>query len=311
MIMKRTINPIEEAGERKRTMKKLIAIALACATALALGGLFACSGNGSNGAAGGKVEAKASVEDYTWDELSKISKEVGAAGGEDAAIDIAKEYNLCTPDGKLDGTQVKTVTLADGTTTQVQICGFAHDGKADGSGKAGITFVFKDAVDEHSMNNSDTNSGGWEASEGRSWLNSSFKGQLPSDLQNVIVPVNKMTNNTGETTSASSVTATSDELWLFSVCELCGPIDWYNEQSLCSVLNAEGEQYKLFRDMNVDNRNGNAILAKTSRGGSCAWWERSPRPRYSVGFVSVGPDGSPGNGDNADASLAVVPGFCI
>ena len=120
-----------------------------------------------------------------------------------------------------------------------------------------------------------------------------------------------MTNNTGETTSASSVTATSDELWLFSVCELCGPIDWYNEQSLCSVLNAEGEQYKLFRDMNVDNRNGNAILAKTSRGGSCAWWERSPRPRYSVGFVSVGPDGSPGNGDNADASLAVVPGFCI
>ena len=290
-------------------MKKLIAIALACATALALGGLFACNGNGANGAGG--VEAKASVEDYTWDELSRISKEIGAAGDEDAAIDIAKEYNLCTPDGKLDGTQVKTVTLADGTIAQVQICGFAHDDKADGSGKAGITFIFKDAVDEHSMNNAGTNSGGWEASEMRSQLNSSFKEQLPSDLQNVITSVSKMTNNTGEATSASSVTATSDELWLFSVCELCGQINWYNEQSLCSVINAEGEEYKLFRDMNVDDRNGNAILTKTSRGGSCTWWERSPRPRYSVGFVSVGPDGSPGYGDNADVSLAVVPGFCI
>ena len=290
-------------------MKKLIAIALACATALALGGLFACSGNGANGAGG--VEAKASVEDYTWDELSRISKEIGAAGDEDAAIDIAKEYNLCTPDGKLDGTQVKTVTLADGTIAQVQICGFAHDDKADGSGKAGITFIFKDAVDEDSMNNAGTNSGGWEASEMRSQLNSSFKEQLPSDLQNVITSVSKMTNNTGEATSASSVTATSDELWLFSVCELCGQINWYNEQSLCSVINAEGEEYKLFRDMNVDDRNGNAILTKTSRGGSCTWWERSPRPRYSVGFVSVGPDGSPGYGDNADVSLAVVPGFCI
>ena len=290
-------------------MKKLIAIALACATALALGGLFACSGNGANGAGG--VEAKASVEDYTWDELSRISKEIGAAGDEDAAIDIAKEYNLCTPDGKLDGTQVKTVTLADGTTVQVQICGFAHDDKADGSGKSGITFIFKDAVDEDSMNNAGTNSGGWEASEMRSQLNSSFKEQLPSDLQNVIASVSKMTNNTGEATSASSVTATSDELWLFSVCELCGQINWYNEQSLCSVINAEGEEYKLFRDMNVDDRNGNAILTKTSRGGSCTWWERSPRPRYSVGFVSVGPDGSPGYGDNADVSLAVVPGFCI
>ena len=290
-------------------MKKLIAIALACATALALGGLFACSGNGANGAGG--VEAKASVEDYTWDELSRISKEIGAAGDEDAAIDIAKEYNLCTPDGKLDGTQVKTVTLADGTIAQVQICGFAHDDKADGSGKAGITFIFQDAVDEDSMNNAGTNSGGWEASEMRSQLNSSFKEQLPSDLQNVIASVSKMTNNTGEATSASSVTATSDELWLFSVCELCGQINWYNEQSLCSVINAEGEEYKLFRDMNVDDRNGNAILTKTSRGGSCTWWERSPRPRYSVGFVSVGPDGSPGYGDNADVSLAVVPGFCI
>lgn len=139
-------------------MKKLIAIALACATVLALGGLFACSGNGANGA--GKVEAKASVEDYTWDELSKISKEIGAAGDEDAAIVIAKEYNLCTPDGKLDGTQTKTVALADGATAQVQICGFAHDDKADGSGKAGITFIFKDAVDEQSMNNAGTNSGG-------------------------------------------------------------------------------------------------------------------------------------------------------
>ena len=201
-------------------MKKLIAIALACAMALALGGLFACSGNGANGAAGGEIKAKASVEDYTWNELSKISKEIGAAGNEDAATDIAKEYNLCTSDGKLDGTQAKTVTLADGATAQVQICGFAHDGNANGSGKAGITFIFKDAVDERPMNNAGTNSGGWEASEMRSWLNSSFKGQLPSDLQNVIVPVTKMTNNTGETTSASSVTATSDELWLPSVCEL-------------------------------------------------------------------------------------------
>ena len=72
-----------------------------------------------------------------------------------------KKYNLCTPDGKLDGTQVKNVTLFDGTTTQVQIAGFAHDDKTVGSGKAGITFIFKDAVAEHSMNNSRTNAGGW------------------------------------------------------------------------------------------------------------------------------------------------------
>ena len=94
---------------------------------------------------------KSAVEAYTWDELSQISAEIGAAGDEAAAIEVAKKYNLCTPEGKLDGTQVKSVTLADGTQTTVQIVGFAHDDKTSG-GKAGITFIFGDCVGEAPMN---------------------------------------------------------------------------------------------------------------------------------------------------------------
>lgn len=60
---------------------------------------------------------KSAVEAYTWDELSQISAEIAAAGDEAAGIEVAKKYNLCTPDGKLDGTQVKSVTLTDGTQT--------------------------------------------------------------------------------------------------------------------------------------------------------------------------------------------------
>ena len=109
------------------------------------------------------VVVKSAVEAYTWDELSQISVEIGSAGDEAAAIEVAKKYNLCTPEGKLDGTQVKSVTLADGTQTTVQIVGFAHDDKTAG-GKAGITFIFGDCVGEAPMNSTDTNAGGWEAS---------------------------------------------------------------------------------------------------------------------------------------------------
>ena len=180
-------------------------------------------------------------------------------------------------------------------------------------GKAGITFIFQDAVGHHSMYDVGTNSGGWEASEMRSWLNSDLKEQLPSDLQDVIVPVSKMTNNVGKTQSASSVTATSDVLWLFSSRELCGQIDWYSySDSYCKdVLNAEGVQYKLFRDMNVDSDNGNAILAKTSWRGRDAWWERSARPSHSDRFLRVSPDGNPAHFVSPDAIGSVVPGFCI
>ena len=112
---------------------------------------------GSQDATGAAV--KSAVEAYTWDELSRISAEIGAAGDEAAAIEVAKKYNLCTPEGKLDGTQVKSVALADGTQTTVQIVGFAHDDKTAG-GKAGITFIFGICVGEAPMSSTDTNAGG-------------------------------------------------------------------------------------------------------------------------------------------------------
>lgn len=207
----------------------------------------------SQAAAGAAV--KSAVEVYTWDELSRISAEIGAAGDEAAAIEVAKKYNLCTPEGKLDGTQVKSVILVDGTQTTVQIVGFAHDDKTAG-GKAGITFIFGDCVDLLSMNGEATNAGGWEATQMRAYLNGEWRAELPEDLNAVIVPVDKLTNNVGETRDVSAVTTTSDSLWLPSFAELSGPIPaaelWGggNEWG-ADIFNAEGTRYKLFNDTDV------------------------------------------------------------
>ena len=53
----------------------------------------------------------------------------------------------------------------------------------------------------------------------RAYLNGDWRAQLPEDLDAAIVPVDKLTNNVGETQDVSAVTATSDSLWLFSVAE--------------------------------------------------------------------------------------------
>ncbi|WP_452039254.1 DUF6273 domain-containing protein [Adlercreutzia rubneri] len=267
---------------------------------------------GSQDAAGAAV--KSAVEAYTWDELSRISAEIGAAGDEAAAIEVAKKYNLCTPEGKLDGTQVKSVALADGTQTTVQIVGFAHDDKTAG-GKAGITFIFGDCVGEAPMNGESTNAGGWEASQMRAYLNGDWRVQLPEDLNAVIVPVDKLTNNVGETQEASSVTTTSDSLWLLSFAELAGPIpaaelggggyEW-----AADIFNAEGTRYKLFNDTDVIWNDANSVLVKNFQGSPYNWWERSPSPDDSGYFWYVG-SGGPYNGGGAGYSYGVVPGFCI
>lgn len=257
---------------------------------------------------------KSAVEAYTWDELSQISAEIGAAGDEAAAVEVAKRYNLCTPEGKLDGTQVKSVALADGTQTTVQIVGFAHDDKTAG-GKAGITFIFGDCVGEAPMNGESTNAGGWEASQMRAYLNGDWRVQLPEDLNAVIVPVDKLTNNVGETQEASSVTTTSDSLWLLSFAELAGPIpaaelggggyEW-----AADIFNAEGTRYKLFNDTDVIWNDANSVLVKNFQGSPYNWWERSPSPDDSGYFWYVG-SGGPYNGGGGGYSYGVVPGFCI
>lgn len=74
------------------------------------------------------------------------------------------------------------------------------------------------------MNSTDTNAGGWEASQMRAYLNGDWRTQLPQDLDAVIVPVDKLSNNVGETDAVSAVTTTSDALWLFSLSELAGAV---------------------------------------------------------------------------------------
>ena len=251
------------------------------------------------------------LESYTWDELSQISAEIAAAENEEAAIEVAKQYELCTPDGRLDGTQVKSVMLSDGTQTTVQIVGFAHDNKTEG-GKAGITFIFGDCITEQPMNLSDTNEGGWKDSHMRSWLASEIMGRLPEDLSKNIVAVDKLSNNGGNTSRTVSVTATSDKLWLFSLVELCGHVNHTNGGWSNDEHNKEGSGYKLFRDMGVLEDNANEILVRHLKGDSVSWSERSSAlGGKPIRFEVVMKDGQPCSIGEASKSRGVVPGFCI
>lgn len=262
-----------------------------------------------------EVTVKSSLDDYTWDELSGISEEISKEATEEGAIEIAKKYNLVGSDGALNKTQAKTIELSDGTTAAVQIAGFLHDDKTSGD-KAGITFIFKDAIGKQKMNEDYDNSGGWKDSLVRSWLAKDGLSLLPQDLRNKIVAVKKETNNAGETQSVSSVTTTTDKLWLFSLTELCGTepagaLDWANGDTYNSILNAEGSEYKLFRDCNVKARESNKVLIKSFDGSEVDWWSRSPFPNSTNCFGGVGTSGDPGYSYAAKYSYGVVPGFCI
>ena len=300
------VNAAQTSVSSSHGPKKSLLIALAIVTVVAA---FLTNGFGII-----SPMVRFSTNDYSWHDLKRISEEIEKAPTDAEGLKIAERYHLCTSDGRLDGTQTKDVTLSDGTKTSVQIAGFRHDDRSDGTGRAGITFIFKDVIASQPMNSDESNDGGWQASQMRSWLASSGMSLLPDDLRQEVVSVRKLTNNTGETKSTSSATSTDDSLWLFSYNELSSDYSQWDSDYLSelgSVYKAEGSTYQLF----TDTGNDYAVRIKNYQGQASQWWERSPGPYFSFFlsgyFRGVGSDGNPSYRGPADGSNGVVPGFCI
>lgn len=266
-----------------------------------------------------EVAVQSAVNEYSWDELSLIAEKVRACDTREDAIATAKSYNLINADGSLTGKSIP-VTMSDGVVLEIELVGIFHDDKADGSGKAGLTFMTSNAYCNHPMNNAKTNEGGWEASDMRAWLNSTVLDNMPDSIQDLIVPVKKATNNVGRTETSDSVSTTEDRIWLFSQRELFGTITWnqgYPLEYIDTVLNEEGEQYQLFKEAGIEGiatTDKKGILKKyvTQNGKDILsnWWVRSPTPNREDGFGDVD-NGEPDNGGNASDAQGVVFGFCL
>ena len=260
---------------------------------------------------------------YTWPELQDISNKVAAASSDADGIAVAASYGLCDASGAITSNATQLV-LSDNTLAYVQLVGIRQDQRADGSGVVGLTFMAY-MVSEQPMCSTASCAGGWEASSLRAWLQSTAATSLlPEEMSSVIVPVTKLTNNTGITRDEGSVTATSDALWVFSAHEVCGDVSWFAHDygNWCSyyddVINAEGQQYQYFSQQGVTSVSDAAnTLALTYRGSSRAWWYRSPYP-YSVDgndsvgyFYQANESGYPSSLGQSDSAAGVVVGFCV
>ena len=201
------------------------------------------------------------------------------------------------------------------------IIGFNHNSAKEGSnrihfliGKSGgkLVGLCDENYNSFRMNSSNTNSGGWKASQMRKTLlgNSgtptsptanTLLAALPSDLLAVMKSVTKYTDNTGNASNVSgNVTATSDYLFLLAEFEVQGSRSWANQYEQNSQA-----QYDYFKA-------GNSKIAyrHTATGTAVVWWLRSADYSDSWYFCNVDTDGK-ANGNIATSSLGVLPGFAV
>ena len=265
---------------------------------------------------GGKVVASPILNDNEGDVISAVST---AGEGENYwSVGDCKEIIL-------DGT-VGHLTLSNFTTCAF-IIGFNHNESIEGSGRihfqlgktalsGGTDVALCDSsynsnvstTGYFSMNSSYTNSDGWSSSQMRTNICgtslSSYSGTIiaviPAELRAVLKSVTKYTDNKGNSSAASAVTATTDYFFLLSEYEVFGTISVGNSNE-----SSKQKQYDYY-----SAGNSKVKYKHSSTSTSVNWWLRSPSASNRYNFVRVNNDGTV-YGYTAYYSHGFAPGFCV
>ena len=257
---------------------------------------------------------KPTVANSTWDNIKTIS-EAGNAASYFAVGDV-KSIRL---NGTVQGFTFSNLAI------DAFILGFNHNSGREGNNRihwligkiGGKDVALCDSQYNSSgssagfrMNQSNTNSGGWNGSYMRKTVlgNSgtpssppanSLLAALPSDLRAVMKGTTKYTDNTGGgSDTASYVTSTTDYLFLLAEFEV-----WGTRYGANSAEQNYQKQYDYFKA-------GNSRVAYDHRntGSAVWWWLRSPYYNYSNDFRDVITDGGNYSSD-AYYSAGVRAGF--
>ena len=262
------------------------------------------------------VAADRVLNNNSWETIRKISDK--GQGANYWSIGDRKEIVL-------DGT-VGHLTLSN-YTTYAFIIGFNHNADLEGSNRihfqlaktavtGGTDIALCDsaynsrvsATGYFAMNTNNMNSGGWEKSQMRTAIcgtslsiySGTIIAVIPAALRAVLKSVTKYTDNTGHSTTASVVTATTDYTFLLSEYEVFGSVTLANPNEA-----SKQAQYDYYKAGN------NKIKYKHDDMNTVAiWWLRSPSAGYSYRFVLVDGTGAVGY-TNTYLSYAFAPGFCV
>lgn len=193
---------------------------------------------------------------------------------------------------------LKTVDLGTQGLHQMQLVAFDADDKADGSGKAPMTWVMNDLLPTaHRMNPSKVDGqegtgslGGYDKTEMKSYLTETILPLFPADIRNNIVPITKH-QKAFDASGTGFQQTTTETLWI------PGHKEIFNSAS----YDTDGTAYSdVFKDATsrIKKRNGSAD----------SWWLRSAGGSVAFRLVNrISND----VGDFAYNSYGVCPGFCM
>lgn len=175
----------------------------------------------------------------------------------------------------------------------MEIVGIDVDDRADGTGKAGLTWISKTVLNtRHNMNDTETSEGGWEVTSMRAYLKNTIKPLIPESVRNSIVNVTKV-SSIKDASGAVSQQSTTDDVWIPSYGEI---IDLNTNERTGARYSSRFYKYS-------------SNIKKTLDGTATRWWMRTAY--NEKGFYSILSTGRPSSSyTSADSAFTIALGFC-
>ena len=241
---------------------------------------------------GGDIKISRVLDENSWYAIKLVS-----SLGTGANYWSVGDCKQVTMNGKVsDG-----LTLTN-YTAWVYIIGFNHNKEREGTGiafqgfkatKNGTPVCLTDSgySDDKlsgtwfNMNNTNTNTGGWQTSQMRKNVMPFIKAAFPADLQAVI---KSSTIFTTQGSGNGACTATEDEIFLLAEYEVFGAHHYASTQEPTYL-----KQYAYYSAGNIK-----VMYRHNATSSAAKWWERSPHSANSNFFCDVNTN------DGADFNFA-------
>ena len=174
----------------------------------------------------------------------------------------------------------------------------------------GFVLEFADIIIEHNMNTTNTNVGGWPASEMYTYVNNDIYNALPEVLRNSITNT-KVVSGHGLTSGESNFTST-DKLYLLSTHEVWEDVDGYTISGIDYYDTAYNNTRQLdyYKNAGVTTSNYSGAI-KQKNGSNAWWWLRSARSYHIDSFCYVSSSGNWDSSGGANYAVGVSPAFRI
>ncbi|MBQ3306744.1 MAG: hypothetical protein IJG68_00965 [Bacilli bacterium] len=202
------------------------------------------------------------IDDYTAGKTKYLKIAMEAGTTREVRLDMDN-------DGTVDTTShVRIANLS--TPAECATTGFSQTA-------CGFVIEFADIISTYPMKNDSNNSGSWENSTMRTYVNGIIFNSLPTALKNVVINT-KVVSGYGYLDSLKSNYVTTDKLFLLSSKEVHG--NSYSSFDTSSDLSRQTDYYKHLEI----NSNNNTGTIKKYNNENANWWLRSPSSNGNWAF---------------------------